>query len=71
MIEQLIRPRHAETMRALREAAKRVAKPDEKVIIMIYDGPTSIARELSYSAPGQLQNDVRLICEAVAAQIKQ
>ena len=71
MIQQLIKPRHAATMRAMRECAERIKGEDEKIIVLVYDGPRAVVRELSYWAPDHTQNDVRLICEAVAAQVQE
>lgn len=70
MIQQLIRERHKKTMRSLVEAANRLADPHERVIILVYDGPDAVTRECSWAAPNQLPNDARLVCSAVASQIK-
>lgn len=68
-IQQMVRDRHATTVRKLKECAERLVPPDMRVIILVYDGPHAAVRELSYLAPDQLVGDVKTILDAAAKGI--
>lgn len=65
-----IRQRHANLIDAVEKAVSAAARPDQRVIVLVYDGPGSLTRELSYFAPHQNHNDVRLVLQACVEQIK-
>ena len=70
-VKELIRERHQSAMRALLEAVTRHVPNDQRAILIVYDGPQAVTRELSWSAPGQNPDDVLRVFEAVVKQMKQ
>lgn len=69
MIQENIRERHAQSIKALEVAVRRHVRPEQRAIILVYDGPEIITRELSWIAPHQQASDVKLILKATSEQI--
>ncbi len=68
-IQENVRQRHSQAVKALQDAVRKHVPPDQRAIILVYDGPEVIARELSWMAPHQQSADVKLILKATAEQI--
>lgn len=69
IITENCRPRHTKLMRALKETAARAGGEHDRVVILVYDGPSSLIRECSWAAPDSTPGDAKRVMEATAAQI--
>jgi len=63
--------RHHQAMTRLRAHAENIVPKDQRYVIMVYDGPESVIRELSWTIQDGTAEDMKTICEAVADQIRQ
>ncbi len=66
---EMVRIRHQKSVREIRETIKRVLPADQGYVLMVFDGPESVMRELSWSSSNPA-SDVKLICQAVIDQTK-
>lgn len=64
-----VRERHRPVMEALCANADALVPSDQRYIIMVYDGPELLQRDLSYQASNATDTDVKNICAAMVQQI--
>lgn len=52
---------HEDTLLAMQQRCNEVVPPDQRYVIIVYDGPALLTRQLSWLAPGVSQEEAAAI----------
>lgn len=61
--------RHEKTLLAIQGRCKDIVPPDQKVLLVVYDGPNILTRQASWIAPGATDKEAATIMTQISETV--